>query len=83
MLDETFSHTEGATKNHLELRPLRRADLGRRVACVADNTAGRETRRAAVWVDMIRKTANIFTALSFKEISSRLRYFLAQQLHNE
>ena len=59
LLDETFSHTEGATKNHLELRPLRRADLGRRVACVADNTAGRETRRAAVWIDMIRKTSTL------------------------
>ena len=80
MLDETFSHTEGATKNHLELRPLRRADLGRRVACVADNTAGRETRRAAVWIDMICKTN--FTLISFKEISSWLRYFPPQELHN-
>ena len=47
-MDETFSHTAegGATKNHLELRPLRRQDLGRRIACIADNTGGRERREA-------------------------------------
>ena len=55
-MDETFSHTEGgATKNHLELRPLRREDLGRKLTCVADNTGGREAREASVRIDMICK----------------------------
>ena len=58
-MDETFSHSEGSggggTKNHLDLRPLRREDLGRRVTCVADNSGGRERRETSVWIDMTRK----------------------------
>ena len=55
-MDETFSHTEGGgTKNHLELRPLRREDLGRKLTCAADNTGGREVQEASVWIDMICK----------------------------